>query len=310
MLPDFFVIGAQKAGSTYLLECLREHPQIFMPPAEISFFEFENFRDDRIGEFARHFDGARKEQVVGVKRANILGHPECAARLKRHMPELRIVAVLRHPLQRTISGYFHYMASGFIPIAPAEKGLTRLLEGEYTAYPRAAEIIEFGKYYQHLLAFEREFSRERMHVVLLDDIKLDPRAELEKLYRFVGVDPAFQPTSVSRRPMGATYSLSRLRLREPLDRLCREPSANGKAQIYRRAWWATSLRGLNKLVDRLVWAPLFKSGPPKLSPALTQRLMDQFRPDVEGLESWLGRPLPSWKDVPRSKHDALAERQG
>ena len=54
MLPDFFVIGAQKAGSTYLLECLGEHPQVFMPPAEVAFFEDPLYRSEDLAVFVRY----------------------------------------------------------------------------------------------------------------------------------------------------------------------------------------------------------------------------------------------------------------
>src|SRR5690606_17419350 len=112
MRPEFFVIGAQKAGSTYLLQCLGEHPQIFMPPSEVAFFEDSLYSADRLGDFEKHFAPAKKGQVIGVKRPNLLGHPECPERLRRHMPDLKIVVTLRNPIERAVSGYFHYMKSG------------------------------------------------------------------------------------------------------------------------------------------------------------------------------------------------------
>ena len=201
MLPDFFVIGAQKAGSTYLLQCLGEHPQIFMPPAEVAFFEDSLYAAERIGEFEKNFQSARPGQVIGVKRPNLLGHPECAERLQRHMPNLKIIAILRHPVERAVSGYFHYMKTGMLPIASAEVGLRKILAGEYSHFPRAAEVLEFGLYGKHLMHYEKYFPRENFHVMLLEDMKQHAEDQLSALYEFVGVAADFRPESFDSRPM-------------------------------------------------------------------------------------------------------------
>jgi len=298
MLPAFFIIGAQKAGSTFLLQCLDEHPQIFMPPYEVAFFESEAYSPERIGEFAKHFDTAQNSQVIGVKRANVLGNSESAPRLKHHMPDLRLIAILRHPLERTLSGYFQYMASGFVPIVSAEDGLTCLLDGQYVDYPRANEIINFGKYAKHLRRFESFFPRDQIHIVLLDDVKIDAERELQRIYQFLDVDDQCQTTPIQRRPMAAVYSLPRLRLRAPLDRLARDRATLQTAQIYRTGLLARSARTLNAVLDRGLWARIWPGSPPQLSQELSERILREFLPDIENLEQWLGRDLNAWKQVP------------
>ena len=104
VLIDFLVIGAQKAGSTYVLNCLEEHPEIFMPPYEFGFFEDPVFEHKTASELAMHFQGVAEDQVVGAKRPNLLGHHECPPRLKEIYPELKLVVILRNPVERDISG--------------------------------------------------------------------------------------------------------------------------------------------------------------------------------------------------------------
>jgi len=67
-LPDFAVIGAQKAGSTFLLEAIRSHPDVFMPRSEVAFFEGVLFSDSDIPAFAKHFSGAQSGQRIGFDR--------------------------------------------------------------------------------------------------------------------------------------------------------------------------------------------------------------------------------------------------
>ena len=296
MLPDFFVIGAQKAGSTFLMQCLEEHPQIFMPPAEVSFFEDSRYAPDEFGWFQRHFDSAREGQVVGVKRPNLLGHPECPERLRKHMPRLQLMVILRHPVERAVSGYFHYARSGFIPIVPLEVGMRRLLDGDYDHLLRAREILEFGFYHQQLVQYERYFPRDRIHVILLDDIKRDALNELAKTYRFLGVRADFRPASLTSRPMAATYSLPRLRLWNLLDWPCRSWTADGKYVERRRGPVFRSLYALNVAADRFVWSRLFTNTRPSLPDDLRAELAALYRADIEGLEGWLRRSLTAWRE--------------
>ena len=294
-LPDFFVIGAQKAGSTWLLKCLGEHPDIFMPPEEIAFFEDDLYDAARIGNFASHFAAAKPGQLVGVKRPNLLGHPECIERLHRHMPELKLVVVLRDPIERAVSAYFHYMGTGLLPIVPIEQGLPRILDGECDRYPRAGEIVEFSLYHRHLQDYAARFGRERIFVSLLDDIKRDAHGELRRLYVWLGVHDDFLPTTIDERPMQAAYSLTRLRLRESIARPCRTWTSDGKyfrvARDPLRKW----IYGVNVAVDRLLWSRLFRARPPQLPAELRQRLADRFSTEIAGLETWLDRDLSKWK---------------
>lgn len=297
MLPHFFVIGAQKAGSTYLLDCLNDHPQIYMPPQEVAFFEESLYSPNKIDEFERNFDPARPGQIVGVKRPNLLGHPECPERLIRHMPDLKIVAILRHPIDRAISGYFHYMKTGLLPIVPAEIGLQKILDGQYTNYPRAHEVLEFGLYGKHLRHYADYFPRENMLVMFLEDMKHDVQGQLSRLYDFVGVSSDYRPASIATRPMQAPYSITRLRLWDALDRHCRVWNSEGNYFTRQRGIIRTPLATLNNAVDRVVWSRLFSARRPKLPQELHQALAAYYREDAKCLEEWLGRRVTSWSDL-------------
>lgn len=297
MLPDFFVVGAQKAGSTYLLECLNDHPQIFMPPAEVAFFEDWLYSSERIGEFEKHFEPARPGQVVGVKRPNLLGYPECPERLHRHMPNLKIIAILRHPIDRAISGYFHYMKSGHLPVVPVEVGMRKILDGEYVHLPRAQDVLEFGFYGKQIQHYEQYFPREQIHIILLEDMKHDAAGQFAGLYGFLNVATDFHPDSFDSRPMKAPYSITRLKLWDALDRFCRKWTPDGKYFARSRGPLAGPLSAFNKTLDSVLWERLFPAKRPRLSADLQQELTSIYAADAKCLEGWLGRPLAGWSDL-------------
>jgi hypothetical protein len=306
MLPEFFVIGAQKAGSTYLLRCLGDHPQIFMPPAEVAFFEDPFYSADRISEFEKHFKPARPGQVLGVKRPDVLGIPVCPERMHRHMPNLKIVAILRHPIDRAVSGYFHYMKTGMLPIVPVEEGLPKILDGEYSKYPRAQDVLEFGLYGKYIQHFEKYFPRERIHVILLEDMKQNAEVLLAELYGFLNVATDFHPQSFDSRPMKAPYSMTRLKLWNMLDRYCRKWTPDGTFFLRSRGPLAGPISAINKALDTFLWERLFSAKRPKLSPELQRRLVEYYSADAKCLETWLGRPLTGWSDLTEFKsQDAM-----
>ena len=220
------------------------------------------------------------------------------------MPNLKLVAILRHPVERAISGYFHYMASGMIPVAPVETGMRRILDGDYQGYPRAAEIVEFGFYGKQLRQFEQFFPRDRFHVTLFDDIKRDAQEVLGQVFQFLQVDPTFAPESIHNRPMAASYSMTRTRLTTALASCYRTWSPDGRYSRNRRGPLATPLRLLNISLDRYLWSRLFQARRPALSEPLAAELADTYRTDITALEAWLGRSLAAWKR--EYQHDTQA----
>ena len=98
MLPDFVLIGGQKAGSTFVQEALRQHPAVFTPHGETPFFQDPDYTPNDLSPLERELQGARAGQRVGIKRPNYLGEPEVPPRLARDLPGVKLIAVLREPV--------------------------------------------------------------------------------------------------------------------------------------------------------------------------------------------------------------------
>jgi hypothetical protein len=302
MLPSFVIIGAQKAGSTLLLRCLAEHPGIYMPQHEVRFFQDPEYRRGNIRDLSALFEHEDQSKVFGIKRPDYLALPEVPARIHEHMPEARLIAILRNPVDRAVSAYFHFMNYGFIPVRSPEEGLDRIMRGHHDPrYPKSREILEYGFYYRHLMRYAALFRRERLRVVLYDALKADPGEIVRGTYAFLGVDESFIPEVLRSRDgrmvNEGVYSLPRLRwlgLRNGLVYRFETP----RTRSHRRAAPGLSARMLTRLitsVDEFVLEPVLGNSKPVLDPTLRHRLYRIYAEDIDRLEQWLQTDLAAWK---------------
>lgn len=290
---DFVVIGAQKAGSTFVMQCLQDHPGIYMPHGETPFFQDPDYGIDRLHVLEQAVRDAKDGQLRGIKRPNYLGQAEVPERIASHMPRGKIIAVLRNPVTRAISAYFHFLKAGHIPLVPVDHGLRAILEGKWQKdYPHATTILTYGRYDEHLARFAEYFVAERTKLVVLDDISLDPEGVVQDLYRFLEIDDSVVPQRTDERPMSATYSLNRLQINRMLMPLVYKAGSN-HARFYPRPG-TKPLRYLITGFDRYILAHLFKSPKPTIAHSVIKALKAYYKDDVERLRGRLNHPLEGW----------------
>ena len=108
-LPDFLGIGTQKGGTTYLHGLLQEHPQVFLAhPKELHYFSLHHGR--HVGWYADHFADASTGQRCGEVTPYYLFHPLAAERIHAAIPNVKLVVLLRDPVERALSQYFHSLS--------------------------------------------------------------------------------------------------------------------------------------------------------------------------------------------------------
>ncbi|MGR3452952.1 sulfotransferase family protein [Pseudooceanicola sp.] len=198
---DFAIIGAQKSASTFVHRCLIDHPEIASPWPEIPVFENMSDPAEIRTKISAMFPDRSK--VCGIKRPNYLGTPEVASRIWKTSPGCKIICVLRDPIDRALSAYFHYTKDGFLPVMDPHAGLRLLMDSPLFGelYPRSHEILDFSMYGKHLRAYYDHFPADQVYIMLHDDIQRDPIGQTQALYQFLDVDDQFTPPSKDERPM-------------------------------------------------------------------------------------------------------------
>lgn len=176
--PDFVYIGPDKAGSSWLHEVLRTHPQVFLPPAKGLYF-FDRHPERGRDWYVSQFDGAGPRHLVrGEICQDYLAHPEAAERMATFLAgePVRLMVTLRDPAERAFSSYLHMLRSGW--------RTGTFLE----ALERYPELLEHGRYGTQLERFRSRFGRDALHVAVFDDLRADPQAFIDAVTSWLGVE--------------------------------------------------------------------------------------------------------------------------
>jgi hypothetical protein len=298
-LPNFLVIGAAKAGTTSLHHYLRQHPEIFMcPKKDTFFFDFDGRDPDFAGpgdndwyrgqavvhleEYQILFADAGERKAVGEACAGYLYDPEAPARIHRYVPDAKLIAVLRDPIERAYSSFLQQVRDGYETETDFAAALA-LEEKRIREHWRPIwHYRERGFYYRQLKRFLRYFERSRIRVYLYEDLQESPVAMLGNIFEFLEVDADFEPdTSVRHNRAGIPRS-------RRLHELVMKPNA---LKMVVKPLLPPRVRGLLKAAVTDTAVSLRR---PPVPPEVRERLVQEYRPDVLELQEFLGRDLSHW----------------
>lgn len=298
MLPSFIIIGAQKSATTFVHHCLSEHPDVFMPSEEIPFFEDPDYSQSDIESFKGLFKYGSYQKAIGFKRPTYLSRAEVPDRIHKHIPFARLITVLRNPIERAISAYYHYLLMGFGPIKNCNIGLLEIIRGKHTTqFPRTSEIIEFGFYYKHLIRYLECFDRERMLILLHDDIKTDALGIMKKIFRFLEIDEGYVSRLLNTRPMSTIYPVSRIRMLTLRNSIVYTYDVNRMRLFAKQKISLTGsviVRFINFIDSKILYRALGNTKP-NLSLELREALSAVYESDILKLEELLGISLSNWR---------------
>jgi hypothetical protein len=194
MLPNFLILGAQKSGTTSLLDYLDAHPRVFMSPSrETGFFLYPY--QYLLGTYyyeATHFAEWSGEPAVGEKTPEYLYHPEIPRRVAEMLgPAMKFVIVLRSPAARAHSGYRHGLMLMREQRSFAQAIADELAQGEYWSIDRRIlhAYLDRGRYARQLQAWADAFGGldERFLVFKFEDFVADQAGHHARLCEFLGV---------------------------------------------------------------------------------------------------------------------------
>lgn len=215
ILPNFLICGAQKAGTTALYEYLSQHPDVLMSrPKETWFFD-ANY-DKGLEWFASHFEAYDGESAVGEATARTMFIPEAAPRVAEHLPEAKLIFVLRNPIDRAYSQYHYAIQTGQVQTnCPFHK----LIRDEQSEFRK--EMIQRGMYARQIGRFAEYFDDDQMKILFHKDLCQNPKKTVAKTYSFLGVSTAFAPNlsgkhNVTRYPSSLQVYYWLLRCWRPL----------------------------------------------------------------------------------------------
>jgi hypothetical protein len=291
--PDFFLVGTFKGGSTALYEQLRRHPQIFMPfhKAPLYFGDDLTRRYGRMSldDYLRLFRDATPGQRVGEASTWYLYSTSAAREIAAFSPEAQILVVLRNPVDVMYAQHNQLIFNVIETIPDFEEALAAESDRRAGRRIPPGPINVENLFYRHSVRFAEQleryfdvFGRERVHVMLYDDLRRDGVGVVRGCLEFLGVDPSLAAAppkaNESRRVRSAT--MQRLifapRLLLPL------------APFLRRFPVVRALR--TKMLE------MNSEARPRvpMDPALRRRLLDEQAPEIERLGRLIGRDLSGW----------------
>jgi Sulfotransferase domain len=227
----------------------------------------------------------------GIKRPNLLGLDGAAERLAA--ADCRyILVVLRDPIDRTLSAYFHYMVHGFLPVKPPDEGIallfTRSMDREW---PRSPEVLSFGQYARHIRHWLPLYRRDQMFLCTHDGLLEKPKEVISDALAFLDVPVSVENIDLTRQVNRSVYSLGRVRFLQAMNPMMFRYFAD-------RTRMAPRFPHLGKLVygiDRGILARWMPNEKPEISDSTKSRLLGYFAHDRQDLETMFGIDCSHWR---------------
>ena len=289
---DFMIVGAQKSGTTTIYDFLAKHPNVFVPEVkEIRYFCYDEFHQKGERYFDTYFSLAGESRLWGIAYAHQLYFANTAKRVHDYNKNLKLIAVLRNPIERAYSAYWFARRNQLEPCDTFEEALgleQRRKDGSFT---EKAELtyLSHGHYYEQLSAYLGFFDKSQLHVIVTDDLKGKPARVYGDLLDFLGLPSATLESSVDFHSNTSGW---------PRFAVLHKFLVAGDAW-YKKCFRAVICDNLRYRVRRNVLRPLIRHNIrpfkyPAISKETSARLQQYYAQHNAKLEELLGRDLSIW----------------
>lgn len=267
--PDFIIIGAMKCATSSLHDQLAQQPGIFMSELkEPNFFSDDDCYAKGWDWYSSHFQEAPPQMLCGESSTHytkLPTYPQTVERLGRDLRDVKLIYVMRHPIDRLVSQYVHEWTQRIISV-----DIDRALE-------QHPELIEYSRYAFQLQPFLDAFGREQILPVFFERLANHPQAELERICDFIGYSgqPHWNENLQAQNVSSQRMRQNRWRdlfVEAPGLREIRRWLVPKSFRLWVRSWWTMNEK-------------------PQLAPEQLERLQKIFDEDLMVLSSWLGISL-------------------
>ena len=295
-LPNFLVIGAGRAGTTSLHHYLKAHPDVYVPdvksPSHFYCHGLAPSSDPHIRAVTQNyfvsdpaayealFDGVRGQRAIGEVSPVYLATIRAAARIAVRLPDVKLIALMRHPVDRAFARFVGRSRDG-LESRTRFADVVRDERRDPLVRDDAAGTYLAGGFISHFVAsYLERFPRERIRIHLFEDFQRDPGGIVRDLFEFLDVDPTFVPDMTRRHNQSGGVVRNRLVRRIWTDTALLRARA--------RTYLPVSVR------DRVFAMVTRDLIPVRLEPALRAELTELYREDIERLAVLLDRDLSHW----------------
>jgi hypothetical protein len=231
-LPNFFIVGAPKAGTTSLYYYLGQHPDVYVSPVKEPNYFAEEIRLGNIGaqwqdwaqrenaslqryllgpmrekkfggivsnwtDYLKLFQNVDGEKAIGEASVCYLWSRTAARNIASATPNAKIIMVLRNPIDRAFSQYKQAVANGLIRNSFREQ-VRKSLNNKSDQFELLNPFLDFGLYYEHVKRYTERFPAENLRIYLYEEYKQAPAETLTDIFRFLTVDPQFSPDATEK----------------------------------------------------------------------------------------------------------------
>ena len=272
MLPNFLVIGTQRAATTWMYRCLKKHPEIYLPyKKELHFFN-KNY-DRGLEWYGSWFKKGSGMKAIGEVTPEYLSDEKSPELIAKYIPDIRLIAILRNPIDRAYSEYCMKLRSGTI------KGdfETELAENDIYVYR--------GLYYKHITRYLDYFHRNQLLILIYEDIVEEPVREIERVFAFLNVNSKFIPDNIFKK-----YNVGGGEVRNQLINQC----FINIRKLFEASRFGSMIT--EYLRDKGVVGAIHKvnKGSPCSKLKKTTHLAKFFKEDIDRLSTLLKRDLSEW----------------
>ncbi len=289
-VPNFFIVGAAKAGTTSIHAYLSVHPEAFMSerkePHYFASFEMQPQFDNLMppvrdpSEYQNLFAGSEGYKAVGEASPSYLCDRDAASRIRAAFPNAKIIITLRNPVQRAYSAYLMEYHAGQETL-PFKEAL-EADEHREKRWGYAFQYVALGLYTEQVERYFDTFGRANVLVVLFEDLIRDTTSVMQQIARFLKIDPDGFPKAAFEK-VHNPFEKSRGPLARAILR-CRP------LRLLSKRWAPQALRDMT---NRLIYTTGEKE---KMDDEVRRSLAVRFAPDLQRLERLLERDLGALRE--------------